>query len=285
MKIGFIDYYLDEWHANNLPTWLRDETNGDITVAYAYGKIDSPVEGSKTNAEWAKKQGVELLGSIEEVVEKSDALVVLAPSFPEMHEELCDAALRSGKPTYVDKTFAPDAESAARMIQKAQQHNTPMFSTSALRFAPELKPIDHSNIRMIGMRGPGPYGMYSIHQIEPIVSLMGATPEQVMFIGTPEQPGLVIRFSDNRWATTQHFDWECPFNLSVNYSDGKASAYVTECTDFFPHFVKELADFFRTGDMKAPYDQTVAVIAIRAAGFEAMKNPGEWVKIPPLPQV
>ena len=243
MKIGFIDYYLDEWHANNLPTWIREETKGDITVAYAYGKIDSPVEGGKTNAEWAEKQGVELLDSIEDVVEKSDALVVLAPNFPELHEELCDLALRSGKPTYVDKTFAPDAESAARMIRKAMEHNTPMFSSSALRFAPEVQPIDRSQIRMISMRGPGPYGMYSIHQIEPIVSLMGAEPEQVMFIGAPDQPGLVIRFSGNRWATAQHFDWECPFNLSVNYADGKASAYVTECTEFFPHLLRSWLTF------------------------------------------
>ena len=24
MKIGFIDYYLDEWHANNYPDWFRE---------------------------------------------------------------------------------------------------------------------------------------------------------------------------------------------------------------------------------------------------------------------
>ena len=27
MKVGFIDKYLDEWHANNLPKWLNDETD------------------------------------------------------------------------------------------------------------------------------------------------------------------------------------------------------------------------------------------------------------------
>ena len=26
-KIGFIDYYLDEWHANNYPQFLREATN------------------------------------------------------------------------------------------------------------------------------------------------------------------------------------------------------------------------------------------------------------------
>ena len=41
-------------------------------------------------------------------MEKSDCLLVLSPDNCEMHEELCQIPLRSGKRTYVDKTFAPD---------------------------------------------------------------------------------------------------------------------------------------------------------------------------------
>ncbi len=44
MKIGFIDKYLDEWHANKLPTWLRDETD-DIEEIYAYEMMPSPNDG------------------------------------------------------------------------------------------------------------------------------------------------------------------------------------------------------------------------------------------------
>ena len=28
MKIGFIDYYLDEWHANKYPAWIKEASNG-----------------------------------------------------------------------------------------------------------------------------------------------------------------------------------------------------------------------------------------------------------------
>ena len=51
MKVGFIDYYLDEWHANHYPKMLRDISNGEVEVAYAYGKIPSPITG-KTSEEW-----------------------------------------------------------------------------------------------------------------------------------------------------------------------------------------------------------------------------------------
>ena len=101
MKKGFIDYYLDEWHANNYPQMIKELSGGRYEVSFAYGKIDSPL-GGMTNRERAEKNGVELLGSIEEVIEKSDRLIVLSPDNPEMHEELCELPLKSGKLVYVD---------------------------------------------------------------------------------------------------------------------------------------------------------------------------------------
>ena len=60
IKVGFIDYYLDEWHANNYPEFIKESSNGRYEVCYAYGKIDSPI-GGLTNACWAQKYGIELL--------------------------------------------------------------------------------------------------------------------------------------------------------------------------------------------------------------------------------
>lgn len=279
MKVGFIDKYLDEWHANNMPTWLKDETQGEVSVKYAYAMMDSLNEGGLTSRAWADKEGVILLDNIDELVQKSDAVVVLAPSYPELHERLSDSALKSGKCTYIDKSFAPDVQSAKRMIDKALINNTPMFSASALRFSKELKNIDKSNIKTLSMRGPGPLGMYCIHQIEPIISLMGTEPEAVMFMGDEENPGYVIRFKDNRWAAAQHFDWNCPFNISIKYSDDKPSVYINECTDYFPRFVKELVSFFKTRKLPVSYEETIAVIAVREAILRSKNNPGKWTDI------
>ena len=38
MKIGFIDYYLDEWHANNYPKFFADASNGEITIGVSAEK-------------------------------------------------------------------------------------------------------------------------------------------------------------------------------------------------------------------------------------------------------
>ena len=67
MKVGFIDYFLDEWHANNYPTWIKEHSNGEMEVAYAYGKIASPHSGMTSEA-WCKEHGVTLCDTIDEVV-------------------------------------------------------------------------------------------------------------------------------------------------------------------------------------------------------------------------
>ena len=275
MKIGFIDKYLDEWHANNLPQWLREET--EIEAIYAYEMM--PKEDGISGAEWAKEHDAVLCESIEEVVEKSDFIIVLAPSYPELHEELCKLPLKSGKPTYVDKTFAPDPATARRIIDMAKNGGTPMFSSSALRFSRGLPEIERENIVNISMRGPGPLEMYSIHQIEPIVSLMGCEAEEVMFIGSTEHPGYIIKFSGNRFASAMHFDWNCPFNLAVKYSDEKGTVCLNECVDYFEGFVHFLVEFFKSGNPTFDYEQTVSVIAIREAVLRAKDTPCRWIKV------
>ena len=93
-KIGFIDYYLDEWHANSYPKFFEQWTEG-FEVAYAWAKIDKP--NGLTTKEWREKYGIEVLPTMEEVIEKSDYLIVLCPNNPEHHERLTDLALKSGK--------------------------------------------------------------------------------------------------------------------------------------------------------------------------------------------
>ena len=95
-KIGFIDYFLDEWHANHLPQWIQDAGKGDYQVAYAWGEMDK--EGRRTNAQWAAEMGIQLLDSIEEVVERSDVrmrlLLVGWWSWPRNIIPLCSAHQR-----------------------------------------------------------------------------------------------------------------------------------------------------------------------------------------------
>ena len=88
IKVGFIDYFLDEWHANTYPEMMKKWAPG-LQVNCAWAKIDSPRDGGLTTKAWGEKYNVEIKNTIEEVIEAADVLVVLSPDNPEMHEELC----------------------------------------------------------------------------------------------------------------------------------------------------------------------------------------------------
>ena len=109
--IGFVDYYISEWHANNYPAWIKEAAEKlgvDYAVSYAWAEeYVSPVDKRNTD-EWCRDFGVERCESIAELCEKSDFIIVLAPSNPEKHLAYASEVLKYGKRTYVDKTFAPD---------------------------------------------------------------------------------------------------------------------------------------------------------------------------------
>jgi len=274
--IGFIDYYLDEWHANNYPQIIKERTNGEFEVRYAYAKIDSPL-GGMTSKEWSEKNGIELLDTIEEVIEKSDMLIVLSPDNPEMHEELTQLPLKSGKLVYVDKTFAPDKATAERIFDNAEKHGTKCFSSSALRFVTELKEVDKSGIYKIYSEGPGTYEIYSIHQIEPIVMLMNCRAKKVMGLGDETHPSIIIEFEDGRLAQIRQCNGS-GFKTTLVDKNNIAVDYSIE-SDYFGLFMDALIEFFKTGEIPVEHTQTIDVIAIREAGLRALKKPFEWIEL------
>ena len=184
-KIGFIDLFIDEWHANNYPKWIRESALGsEFDVALAWEKY-TPA-GKKDLKAWCAEQNVTPASSIEEVVEKCDCICVLAPSNPEVHEELAELPLKSGKPVYVDKPFAPNGDAARRMFDLAAKYNTPLMSSSALRFGNELMELQQKNIGPLFVNtcgGGGNFPEYAIHQIEMIVSLLGTGAKELQVCG------------------------------------------------------------------------------------------------------
>lgn len=276
MKVGFIDYCLDEWHANNYPKLFADASDGEVIIGSAYGQIASPHSGM-TSAEWCAKFGVKHATSIEEVIEENDCLVVLSPDNPEMHPELCPLPLASGKRTYIDKTFATSRKAAEEIFAIAEAHGTPCFSSSALRFANEIRATEKNGIDFISSRGPGVFPIYAIHQVEPIVTLMGSDVRRVMSIGTAKAPGLLIDFADGRRATMNTYG-SGVFNMQLKYADGQVLV-IPDCTDYFPNFIVELVDFFRTGDVKVNHAETIAIMGILEKGRMALDDPEHWYAI------
>lgn len=276
IKIGFIDYFLDEWHAINYPNWIKQASNGAMEVAYAYAMVDSPREGGRTTEQFCADLGITQCKSIDELVEKSDALVVLSPDNCEMHEALCQVPLRSGKRTYIDKTFAPDGEIARRIFALAEQHNTPCWSTSALRFADEYQGI--TDAKFVTTWGPNGFETYSIHQLEPIFMMMGATPRRVMATTGEGYTTHTFEMTDGRGASVTNLTGGSPFASNIVCKDGSVKTVMVN-SDFFMNFIKALVAFFETGVAPVAHETTCNIMDAYGAGKLALKTPGVWVNI------
>lgn len=281
-KIGFIDHFIDEWHANNYPLWIDDERHGGrFGVAYAWAETDKP--GGLTTEQWCEKFGVARAASQEELIEKSDCIVVLSPDHPERHEDLTALALKSGKPVYVDKTFATNRAAAGRMFNLARKHGTPMYSTSALRYAVELgwlgeNGVAKADVAFASARGPGVFRNYSIHQIEMIVTAMGTGARRAIALGTDNAPVVAYEYESGRCSVVNHLPWS-GFSLAVQDGAGRGAALTVE-GNFWAGFIDALLKFFDTGIPSVPEQETCEAVAMHEAGALALLKPGQWVDVP-----
>ncbi|MBQ8755561.1 MAG: Gfo/Idh/MocA family oxidoreductase [Lentisphaeria bacterium] len=277
-KIGFIDLYLDEWHANNYPAWFRGAAlGGEFELGGAWEKRP----GTRPLDVWCKEMDIPAYTSMEKLLEDCDAFCVLAPSNPEVHEELAELPLMTGKPVYIDKPFAPDKATALRLFERADKYNTPLFSSSALRFGDEL--IAQRNLfpieAMITQGGGSSFWEYSIHQIEMIVSTMGYDITALNHEVSGSTNQVTFRFRDGRVAAmTLH----PKFGFNAVLTGKGEIARVAGATNCFPNLVGTMLKFFN--DRTEPFDrrETIAIAALVRAGIEASARSGEWVSVDTL---
>ncbi len=268
-KIGFIDYYISEWHANNYPKWFTEASKRigeDFKVAYAYAELDvSPVDQVTTD-EWCKSYGVERCYSIEELCEKSDYICILAPSNPEKHLGYVKEAFKCGKNTYVDKTFSDDYQGACEIFRIGKEYNTSFFSTSALRYATELSCVSGANSLITTGCGSN-FDEYIIHQCEMVIKTLGCDLKLIKGETLGENQHVIkVEFESGKSAAMV-FSPAIPFAICAS-DDGKEPIYKTLESDYFAALLEDILKFYLSG--KAPFnsDETLAVMKLREAAIK-----------------
>ena len=213
-KIGFIDLFIDEWHSNNYPQWFRESKRGsEFELGYAWEK--APMEGRRNLQQWCSDMGMIPAESIEEVVEKSDCICVLAPANPEVHESLAEIPLKSGIPVYIDKPFADNFDSAKRIFAMAEKYNTPLMSSSALRFNDELisGKLQKMEPHMFCTTGGGrSFDEYGIHQLEMVISVMGTDIKNIKMAGNEKQLSFALEYGNGKLAQIAYAPY-LPFSI------------------------------------------------------------------------
>lgn len=277
--IGFVDYYISEWHANNYPVWIKEicEKNGDdFCVKYAWAEQDiSPVDGRSTD-EWCEEFGVVKCESLAKLCEKSDYILVLSPSNPEKHLEYAKEVLKYKKNTYIDKTFAPDYAEAKEIFDIAEKYGTKFFSSSALRYAEELDSLVGSNNSITFGRGDN-IDEYIIHQIEMSQKIIDEKPLKVKVENQGTQFICSVLYENNKKAS-MIFTPSVPFSVCADTKDGE-SIFTKIESGYFKNLLEDILNFFDSGKTSFDTVQTLHVMKIREAVIKGKERLGTWIEL------
>jgi predicted dehydrogenase len=115
---------------------------GSLTIKSSYSRIPKYTQK-------VKKMGVEIVGSIDELLEKVD-VVLLETNDGRCHLEQVLSVLKAGKPVFVDKPLAGSLAGAVAIFGAARRYDVPIFSSS-LRYMQSAQAIRDGEMgRVVG---------------------------------------------------------------------------------------------------------------------------------------
>lgn len=266
-RIGFVDFNLENFHADvYLKLFRGDLRDQGFVVAGCTG-----LQETESRA-WAAKNEVPYFASVAQLDAEVDSYAVLAPSNPEVHEALCAEVFPRAKPTYVDKTFAPDLAAAERLFALADQHGVAMQTSSALRYTnvqQRLAELGPGSLRhMVAWGGGSSFGEYAIHPVELVVSCMGPEVEGLMRRGTGDQSQLLLDFWGGRTAVVNVYTkGNTPFAASLSTA-GSTEYVAVDTSTIFRDTAAAMLHLFATGKAAVDRHETLAIRRILDAAAE-----------------
>ena len=202
MKIGFVGVSLS--HPDVFTAAIHELDLAEVAGVWAEDNHQ------ETLRKCAKKHGLYICGSAEEVIDTCDAVVVTTETYH--HKDYALRVLEAGKPVFVDKPMTTCYADAAAIVDKAKSAGATMMSCSVYRCAPAFhaiaaavrdgqagKPISATVFVPHGVH-PGGWqdrvetsgGLifnFGIHAVDVLQSALGPEPEEVnCFAGKLDLP-------------------------------------------------------------------------------------------------
>ncbi len=232
---------------------------------------------------------VEFVGSIKELVNKVDAVMLLTnDGRPHLKEIM--PVLKAGKPVYVDKPLAATLSDVLALFKVARKYEVPMFSCSPLRYVQEALDIREGKVvgKVLGANTYGPAPIQKshvdlfwdgIHAVELLYTVMGGsgcktvtrtfTDDADVVSGTWEGDRIGI-FRGIRKGRSG-------FGGTVFGVGGIAP--VGAFNGYRP-LVVAIVEFFRTRQPPVSDDETIEIYAFMEAADESKRQGGIPINLP-----
>ncbi len=290
LKIGMIG--LDTSHVVAFTKLLNNPDSeyhvegAEVVVAFPGGSEDMELSYSRVEGftnQLRDEYGIELVDSPEQVAEKSDA-ILLESVDGRVHLDQFKKIASYQKPTFIDKPFATTSADAKEINRLAEQHQTPIMSCSALRYAVSLTDAIHSTEgkNTIGMDCYGPLAIeenhglfwYGIHTVEMLYRVFGSGCEKVTVTKNDDHDLITGVWKDGRIGSIRgNRKGNKTFGALVHTEEG--TQFIDVSADRKPYYaalLEEIIPFFNTGNAAISPSETMELTRFLEAANESRSS-------------
>ena len=291
-RIGIIG--LDTSHATAFTKALNDPSAGPefggyrITAAYPRGSSDikSSADRIPGYTEEVRKMGVEITGSIQDLLKKTD-VILLETNDGRLHLEQALEVMKTGKRMFIDKPIAATLSDAISIFNAAEHYKVPVFSSSSLRYSQGADEIAKGSIgKVLGADAFSPATLekthpdlfwYGIHGVETLFTIMGTGCKKVSGIFTEDTDLVTGLWADDRIGTFRGIRRGKSEYGGTAFGE-KGIVTIGRYNGYNPLLV-EIIKFFQTGVPPVTRDETIEIFAFMTAAAESKKLDGAPVLI------
>lgn len=291
-RVGIIG--LDTSHSVAFTTALNasdpvPELNGyRVTAAYPKGSndIESSTKRIAGYTEEVKNLGVEIVNSIEDLLKKTD-VILLETNDGRPHLEQAMLVLKAGKPMFIDKPVAASLKDTIAIYNAAKKYKVPTFSSSSLRYMESVQDVVKGKIgAVLGADTFSPATLekthpdlfwYGIHGVEILFTVMGVGCKEVVRINTRDTDIVVGTWKDGRVGsfrgtrTGKHDYGGTVYGENGNLSLGPFKGYDS--------LLVQIIHFFKTGKPPVTPEETLEIYAFMEAADESKRKGGATVSL------
>lgn len=288
-RIGIIG--LDTSHSVAFTKIFNDPAAADdlggFRVVAAYPKGSNDIEASVSRIAGYTKEiealGVQIVSSIEELINKSD-VILLETNDGRLHLEQALPVLKAGKKLFIDKPLAASLPGVLSIFETAKKYETPIFSSSSLRHFENVRDIEMGKIgNVTGADTFSPATLekthsdlfwYGIHGIEMLFTVLGTGCKTVSRVFTDGTEIVVGLWDNNRIGTFRGMrSGKTDYGGTV-FGD-RDILTINPGKDYgYRQLMVKVAEFFQTGKPPVTPEETIGIYAFMAAAEESTRNNG-----------
>ena len=256
-----------------------------VTAAYPYGSkdIESSTKRIPGYIDEVKKAGVEIANSIQELLSKTD-VILLETNDGRLHLEQALEVLKAGKRMFIDKPVAASLSDTLKIYKAAEKYGIPIFSASSLRYIKGIEGIDKSKVLGADTYSPATLEKthpdlywYGVHGVETLYTVMGTGCKSVTRVSTPDTDIVVGIWADGRTGTFRGTrTGKHDYGGTVFLQDG--NKILGPYAGYEPLLV-DIIKYFKTGEVPVTPQETIEIFTFMEAADESKRRGGKSVEL------